>query len=258
MTDVLVTQIAGSKEWVLWQPDRKWPLDTDASDRIYARDNPRVGPHHMLGRHVLYSGDTLYVPRGVLHEAITTDTMSLHLAFGLNVHRWYDVIEAAARQAVTDLAANDHARQALPTAFHTLANYEQLVPPELDIVCDQVANSMHAGLAAGLETVDRRYLNTRNASRPGQLTDIAAVDTLEVSSRLVRRAELAYGVSFGDDRIRLSFHNKTLSLDTSLRPALDFVCNGSAFSVGAIPGLDDGQRLQFSKRLLTEGFLTQA
>jgi ribosomal protein L16 Arg81 hydroxylase len=166
MTDVLVTQISGSKEWVLWSPNRLSPLNSDTSNRMYARDHTRVARDKTLARYVLYPGDTLYVPRGVLHETITTETMSLHLAFGFSVHRWYDVIEAVARQALVELADEEQARQALPVDFYVSPERTYHEPEAL---LDNVAASLRRGLDKGLEVIDRRFISSRTAGRPGQL-----------------------------------------------------------------------------------------
>ncbi|MFJ8444050.1 JmjC domain-containing protein [Kitasatospora griseola] len=260
MTDVLVTQISGSKEWGLWEADRTLPLNSDTAGRIYDREDPHVAPGKLLGRHVLHPGDTLYVPRGVLHEAITTDEMSLHLAFGINVHRWYDLIEAAARHAAARLADNEQARHALPVGFHQTkpvsTHTESAAHPMLQTMTEHLASTMRAGLIEGLRTLDERYLNGRTASRPRQLTDIAAAEDLDMSSRLVARPNLAYGIASHNGRIRLVFHRKTLTFGTELRSALDFAATGQPFAVSEIPNLTIHQRLEFAQRLLKEGFLT--
>jgi ribosomal protein L16 Arg81 hydroxylase len=43
----------------------------------------------------LQAGDTLYLPRGWLHEAKTSETDSLHLTMGVNVYTWMDAFRAA-------------------------------------------------------------------------------------------------------------------------------------------------------------------
>jgi lysine-specific demethylase/histidyl-hydroxylase NO66 len=262
MTDVLVTQISGSKEWGLWEPDRTLPLNTDTSERIYGRDDPRVASSRLLGRHVLRPGDTLYVPRGVLHEAITTDEMSLHLAFGFNVHRWYDVIEAVAQHAGARLTDYELARYALPVGFHradpSTVGDAPVLPPVVRTMGEYFTAAMRAGLTMGLQTLDERYINSRTISRPGQLTDIAASEDLDLASRLVTRPDLAYGIASRNGRVRLVFHRKTLTLGAELRPALDFVATGRPFALAEIPNLTDQQRIEFSRRLLKEGFLTRS
>ena len=79
--------------------------------------------------------------------------------------------------------------------------------------------------------------------------------SLGLTDRLVVRPHLAYGITRGRDRIRLVFHQKTLSFGLALRSPLEFVSSGRPFAVADIQGLSDEQRLQFARRLLAEGFL---
>lgn len=62
----------------------------------------------------LRAGDTLYVPRGLVHEAISTDERSLHVTVGILSWTWFDfLLEAVEKLASSDL----HVRAALPSAF---------------------------------------------------------------------------------------------------------------------------------------------
>ena len=49
-------------------------------------------------------GDTLYLPRGWLHEALTSDTDSLHITVGVNVYTWLDALRAALDELADDVA----------------------------------------------------------------------------------------------------------------------------------------------------------
>jgi hypothetical protein len=257
MVDVLVAQISGTKEWGVWEPDRTLPLTTDTAGRVYSSDDERVAPERLLGRYLLEPGDTLYVPRGALHEAVTTDETSLHLAFGINPHRWYDLVESVTRQAISRLAETVEFRQALPIGYHECnhrgvsGNFEAT----LDAIAVEFSASVKEGLPLGLAVLDERYLQGRSTARPGQLADIGRLGSLALTDRLVVRPHLAYGITRGQDRIRLVFHQKTLSFGPYLRSPLEFVSSGRPFAVADIQGLSDQQRLQFARRLLAEGFL---
>ena len=51
----------------------------------------------------LRAGDTLYLPRGWLHDALTSDTDSLHITVGVNVHTWVDAFRAALDECEDDV-----------------------------------------------------------------------------------------------------------------------------------------------------------
>jgi ribosomal protein L16 Arg81 hydroxylase len=88
--DLVVLQIAGNKKWRLYDGQRTLPL----GDERFRIGEDYVSPHYR--EIVLQQGDTLYLPRGVIHEPIA-DTYSVHLSIGVNILRWYDVFSTALR-----------------------------------------------------------------------------------------------------------------------------------------------------------------
>ncbi len=260
MVDVLVAQISGTKEWGLWAPDRALPLTTDTSGRIYGPGDERVSPQRLLGRHMLHPGDVLYVPRGVLHEAVTTDEHSLHLAFGINPHRWYDLFEIVAKDAVSRLADTVQFREALPVDYRDQDGDESALrsAPTAGAMVSAVASIVREGLARGLDGLDERYVQSRHSARPGQLAVMDRLDRLDPSDLLVVRPGLAFGTKRAGDRLRLVFHQKSLTFGHELFPALEFVSQGQPIRVAEIPGLSLGLQLEFGRRLVGEGFLVFA
>jgi hypothetical protein len=106
--DVLVLQVVGEKRWRIW-PGQPFPAPT--------RRTPWQGGVEPLGEaeHVtLRPGDTLYVPRGVLHDAAAQEGTepSLHVTIGFLEPSFATVL----RLAVDLLEAEDPAlRAAFPT-----------------------------------------------------------------------------------------------------------------------------------------------
>lgn len=256
MVDVIVVQVHGSKVWSVWRPTREQPLVTDTAGRLYEHGDDVVAKDMLIGTYRLRAGDTLYVPRGFLHEATTTDEPSLHLAFGINVHRWIDLLEQAAKEAMASLTENTEYRKALPVPLAS----PEAVRAEAEASIRGMSAELSKGLASGLEhalrAADARFLDSRAAARPGQLLDLARLANLALDDILLLRPELAFGIWSEDGRMRLSFHQKRLSLNSDLEPALRYATRGSPFRVGDLPSLASPQQIAFARTLTTEGFLT--
>jgi ribosomal protein L16 Arg81 hydroxylase len=62
----------------------------------------------------LRAGDTMYLPRGWLHQALTTGSDSLHITVGVNVRRWIDEARAALTDSEGELALRDSIDAAPP------------------------------------------------------------------------------------------------------------------------------------------------
>ena len=96
--DVFCLQVAGRKRWLVYEPALELPL----RDQRY---RPELGePGEPMLDLVLEPGDTLYMPRGWLHQALTSDEDSLHLTIGVSVYTWLDALRAALDECADELA----------------------------------------------------------------------------------------------------------------------------------------------------------
>ena len=77
--DVFVLQVAGEKHWRVYEPLLELPLKAQRWSSSLGEPGPTVLEL------TLRAGDTLYLPRGWLHDALTSDTDSLHITVGINV-----------------------------------------------------------------------------------------------------------------------------------------------------------------------------
>ncbi|HYZ19049.1 MAG TPA: cupin domain-containing protein, partial [Gaiellaceae bacterium] len=94
--DVLCLQVAGEKRWLVYAP----VLDLPLKDQRYRSELGAAG--ETVLDVVLRPGDTLYLPRGWLHEALTSETDSLHLTIGVNVYTRLDAVRAALEECARE------------------------------------------------------------------------------------------------------------------------------------------------------------
>lgn len=78
--DVWILQTAGVKEWKVFEPTRKFPLDKDPSDQKNKYTKPTEGEYLHCS---LKPGDMLYIPRGHWHYAISSEPC-IHLTVSHN------------------------------------------------------------------------------------------------------------------------------------------------------------------------------
>jgi JmjC domain len=182
----------------------------------------------------LQAGDTLYLPRGWLHEAKTSETDSLHLTVGVNVYTWMDAFRAA-----LDSCAGEVAFRRSPDD----GGAEDL----LELLAKQL----------GPERVERRrrrkLVRSRRPILGGQLTQLRALESLDVDTSLERRPTVLFDLA----GTSLSFEGKDLDFPAEAAEDLAFVAQSDEpFTPGDLPGgLDDDGRLVLVRRLVREGFL---
>jgi ribosomal protein L16 Arg81 hydroxylase len=177
----------------------------------------------------LHDGDTLYLPRGWLHQALTSHTDSLHITVGINVRRWVDEARAELDAAEEELA------------FRQAIDAEE--PPDLPALDAEAVRAR----------VRERFVRTRRPVLDGQLSELRSLPTLTVDDELERRDTVIADL----DGATLSFEGKTLRFPARLGPELEFlVTNEAPFRPSELPGeLDETGRLVLVRRLVREGFL---
>ncbi len=232
--DVLVLQVAGKKRWLLYEPLLELPL----KHQRYAKALGSEGePTDDL---VLSAGDTLYLPRGWLHQAETSDTDSLHLTIGINAYTWVD----AARAALKPLALDVELRHGVSA--------DGLDP-------DELAERLREQLAAEdiEQRMRRRFLDTRRPIREDGLSQLRALDRLGPETPLERRASVIADLYEDEGGLGLVFEGKELRLPETARTEVVACFEADEpFSASELPGdLDEAGRLVLVRRLVREGFL---
>ncbi len=107
--DVFVIQIEGEKRWRLYDV----PLDTPyRGERFVSRVHDKGELRHEF---LMKAGDVAYVPRGMMHDALTEgENPSLHITVGLISRTWADLV----LEAVSEVAIREPAfRRSLPAGF---------------------------------------------------------------------------------------------------------------------------------------------
>jgi lysine-specific demethylase/histidyl-hydroxylase NO66 len=250
--DVFVLQIAGEKRWFIHEPVFTAPLRTQPwNDRSTAvADAARREP---VLETVLRPGDALYLPRGYLHSAKALGGVSAHLTVGMHPVTRYALVEALLAMAAEDPAL----RVSLPLGID-LADPKALTP-ELD--------ASVASLQAWLNDIDpaavaaRVRQRTWGATRPAPvapLAQAAATHALDAATAIRLRPHLRVFLDDGDEDVRVSFGDRSLTLPSSTRAAIDAVLSGTVLPAGSLPGLDETDSLVLARRLLREAVVVPA
>ncbi|MEU0163476.1 cupin domain-containing protein [Streptomyces sp. NPDC006261] len=122
-----LTQVAGSKSWRLWAPQRD-PA-TDAADLEM----------------VLAEGDVLWIPRGWWHTGSSGAEPSLHLTFTV----WATKLDAVLRALLTEVLRDHGLSQELPPhAFRDGVRTEATITEGMTEIADMIAKLAPATLAA--------------------------------------------------------------------------------------------------------------
>ena len=230
--DVLILQVAGEKRWLLYEPLLELPLK-------HQRYSRALGEHgEPTDDLVLRAGDTLYLPRGWLHQAETSDTDSLHLTIGIAAHTWVDA-----------------ARAALDAAEDDVTYRRSVEHGESDGLPDLLAAQLDPELVERRRR--RRFVQSRRPIRADGLRQLRALDGLYGDTLLERRETVIADLEESDDGVALFFEGSEIRFPVhaaaEVRAAFE---SDEPFRLGDLPGaLDADGRLVLVRRLVREGFL---
>ena len=233
--DVFCLQVEGEKRWLVYPPVLELPLKHQKyTDEMGEPGDPVLDV-------TMGAGDTLYLPRGWLHQAMTSESPSLHLTVGINVATWRDAVRAALDEAAEEevvLRRGVEADAAVPDRlFDALA--ERLRP-------EAVARRRR-----------RSFVESRRAIRVDAFEQLRALEDLDLETPLARRETVIAELELDEGEARLSYEGRTLRFPARIAPEVEFlVTSNEPFAAAELPGrLDDESRLILVRRLVREGFL---
>jgi len=161
--DVFSLQITGEKRWLVFEPSLELPLPSQA------RRPEAVTQGEPVLDVVLQPGDTLYLPRGWVHEVYTSETLSLAVTIGVMAYTWVDDVQAALAECAEEV------------------EFRRSVPESGEMEDDLVA--MLAERLRPTEVERRRREEFVRGRRPvleGHLAEIRAVDDVTLTTPLER------------------------------------------------------------------------
>jgi bifunctional lysine-specific demethylase and histidyl-hydroxylase MINA len=245
--DVFIAQVWGEKQWELYGSFVEYPIHALGLDQVV----PDPGP----SKHdfTLRAGDLLYVPRGYVHKAKTSNDFSLQVTVGLITYTWTDLLFAA----LTEVCRN-HAkfRESLPP----LGNRERdQVPAELKLAFSKLVDyfAKNADVDRAYNAIVTDFVTSRRVSIRGRLSEYVWAHDQKMASLKYRvRPALAFDLVVKEDKVQLNSPNRTTTLPSNATALLMKALSGEVFTVASLSAdFDEGSKQMLIKRLLTEGLI---
>jgi ribosomal protein L16 Arg81 hydroxylase len=243
--DVFVLQVEGSKRWRIYGGGPEQPLEDQKFDPA------EHAPGEVEAEFTLEAGDALYIPRGVMHAAVTTESVSLHVTLGLMAYTWSNLLV----DCLSELAGRSPGWRAnVPFGLARL-------DPEGEAARAELARRLE-GLAAEVDlgaVIAERRRSFEQGFRPrtGDLMR-QALRAEEIGTRdLVRwREGTPATLATHDGRVVLEGPRREVDFPASAARTLQALIDGGALQAGAIEdGLDWESRRVVLAALAREGFV---
>jgi hypothetical protein len=254
--------MAGCKSWRIFKPLVQLPLETvpplPFEERTpmlkYARGGPRKGSGDIdddecepISELMLTAGDLLYMPRGFLHEAWTTDEPSTHLTVGLHVVRWLDLLSVALAQVGN---RDMRFRQAFCAGPEARNDLDELFTALVEEFARQ------ANLKDAAEEVAGSFVQSGQAVGDGTLVGALTASNIDGNTLLEHRPGLLYRFAQNGGAAGIISAQGALWMPRGFDEALRFIAATEQFRAADIPGqMTETSKLSLARRLIQDGFV---
>jgi ribosomal protein L16 Arg81 hydroxylase len=242
--EVFVLQIAGSKRWRIFPPQRLLPHRSQTFTPV-----GYVLPPPLLELE-LNPGDLLYLPRGYVHAAHTSHGHSAHITIGITVYTWVELIGELAN-AAKDITA---LRAALPPGFAARDDLKQTLRQTIVQCLDQLRDNVDGDLFI------ESFLQKIGSARVRLHETFSSEATLiGLQTRLKTPDAGNYRLLNERGKIVMEFAGKKFVLPDHIRATIDEMCKRKAFQPGELSSpLTSEGRITLARYLYGEGFLALA
>ncbi|WNJ16379.1 JmjC domain-containing protein [Pontibacter sp. G13] len=247
--DVFVIQVHGQKHWRIYDPVVETPLH-NSFQPIFSRES-------LLNEReiTLSAGDVMYMPRGVPHDAYTTDQSSLHLTIGVHPAQWLDLIMSALQlQAQSQISL----RKALPPGYLNPKAWTGSFASEMQetfvALMNEVAQTLN--LNSGVHMLAEGWRNQQLPHADGQFESIDQMGDLTAETWVTKRQGMVCSVQSLAGGVKFSYPGNTINGPSRALGAFAFIAQSEdQFQVGDLPGLPANNQIQLIARLIRGGLI---
>lgn len=246
--DVFVVQVEGSKVWRIYDSWEQLPSGIEDNNPLLPEvlGKPRREVH-------LRAGDLLYLPRGHVHEAQTTDASSIHFTIGVRPYKWMDLL---CELLTVKGQENVNLREALPIGFLDSRDAVTMIKERVPELLGMVANGGHVEDA--MCRLRERLIERMRPLPDGHFRSLDKVGQIGLETVVSRRKGMMCHVAKRDSFAEIAFPGNRMKGPANIESAFRFIADANKdFPVSALPSaLSDESKVVLARRAVREGLLT--
>ncbi len=256
--DVFILQLSGKKRWSVFQPVIELPLESQVVRPPPLHEQILPPPPEGYGAPILEAtlarGQLLYLPRGFVHAAATSEQGSAHLTIGVHALRHRDLLSEMVAVAAERARL---LRETLPPLGRDRAREVSAARALLQAALDALADP--GALTEALARAERRQARAATACVGGSLEAIERCAALELNTMLAHRRGTMAVAFLEAGKACLEFGGNRVDGPEALLPTFELVAQRRRFTPADLPDeLSSAAKLTLARRLIVEGLIIQS
>lgn len=244
--DVYVIQVEGSKQWRMYTGGPEHPLQDQRFDPA------RHGPAEVEADFTLRSGEVLYIPRGIMHAAVTTAEASLHITVGVIAYTWADLVTDCLSEIVERAPAW---RENVPFGFARVGSNPALLVELHRRLTTLASDTDLEKVVAARQSAFEAFLRPRETDSMRQALSASILGSADV---IRWRSGAEARLEPRDNRIALVGFAREVEFPASATRALELLMSGEPIRANHLDdGLDWESRRVVVSTLIREGFVAR-
>ena len=240
---VFAVQIHGEKTWRLYDK----PVDTPFRGEGFESSVHKTG--ELRQEFVLKAGDCVYVPRGLMHDAVSSgDESSLHVTVGFITRTWADLVLEAISEAAL---RTPEARRSLPPGYIKQGFDREPWRAYLRQLAKTLADDVQ--LDAALDLIGDQFIRSRSAENRGAILDAAR--GMKSDDKLRRHPFAPYRIAEDGDVLVLIGPGGEIKYAPEDRARLERALSGAVVTPKELGGTEPED---FAAKLFAYGVLIRA
>lgn len=243
--DVFILQTIGTKIWRLYNT----PVELASQNFPFSKYKDKFELEQPKFEVELKPGDLLYIPRGMVHDACTTNTASVHITLGLYPNYWFELVQELANLA----EEKAEFRKAVPNALIS-ENCQQEFKQEFHKLVQEFIDNLNVD-----ELLSRKfeqYIANKLTEDHNRFKDSIQVNKLNLNSVLSKRENISYKIDKDEKKVYIKFYGKTLDFPLILLLSINTFLQSKSFRVKDINGfLTNEEKIHLATNFVQEGFL---
>lgn len=236
--DIFLLQLKGPKTWNIY----------DTGEHLPTSIEPFKNEPSLIERITINTGDFLYMPRGIVHEAYSSETSTIHVNFSLKPTYGFRLIEALAELAEKE---DVFFRKVIPNRFSSDEQRKDYFSAFNEKLMELLAKHPVEEL---IKKQDAHFIERQNIDLTGRLLDAIVIEQISALTTISRRTGIKYIIETDAQSTIIRFGKKKIVLPKFVDKEL--FLQDTPFKINEIKGLlTEENKMALVRTLIQAGYL---